>query len=118
MDLLVNVFVVLHLLGMAAIIGSALFVARGAVTPALLWGARAQLVTGLALVGLVQANDEEVNNTKIAVKLVVAIAVVACAEIAGARERKGGGSRPQLVTAAGALALVNVLVAVLWTTGS
>ena len=43
MDLLVNVFVVLHLLGMAAIIGSAVFVARGAVTPALLWGARAQL---------------------------------------------------------------------------
>ena len=35
MDLLVNVVVVLHLLGMAAIIGSAVFVARGAVTPAL-----------------------------------------------------------------------------------
>lgn len=118
MELLLNVFVVLHLLGMAAIIGSALFVARGAVTPALVWGARAQLVTGLLLVGLVQATDEEVNNTKIAVKLVVAIAVVACAEIAAAKERKGEGSRPQLVTAAGALALLNVLVAVLWTTGS
>ena len=118
MDVLVNVFVVLHLLGMAAIIGSAVFVARGAVTPALLWGARAQLVTGILLVGLLQANDDEVNNAKIGVKLLVAIAVVACAEIAAAKERKGQGASTQLVNAAGALALLNVLVAVLWTAGS
>ena len=117
MELLIHVFVVLHLLGMAAIIGSALFVARGAVTPALVWGARAQLLTGILLVGLVQANDEEVNNTKIGVKLLVAIAVAACAEIAAAKERKGE-ARPQLVNAAGALALLNVLVAVLWTSAS
>jgi len=55
-----------------------------------------------------------VNNTKMAVKLLVAIAVVACAEIAAAKERKGQGARPQLVNAAGALALLNVAVAVLW----
>ena len=90
-----DLFVVLHLLGMAAIIGSAVFVARGAVTPALVWGARAQLVTGLVLVGLVQTNDEEVNHTKIGVKLLVAIAVVACAEIAAAKERKGAGRPPE-----------------------
>jgi hypothetical protein len=117
MEFVISVFVVLHLLGMAAIIGSALFLARGVVTPFLVWGARAQLVTGLILVGLVQANDEEVNNTKIGVKLLVAIAVVACAEIAAAKQRKGD-SRPQLVNAAGALALLNVLVAVLWSSGS
>ena len=48
----------------------------------------------------------------------MAVAVVACAEIAAAKERKGEGARPQLVNAAGALALLNVLVAVLWTTAS
>ncbi len=117
MEILINVFVVLHLLGMAAIIGSALFVARGAVTPALVWGARAQLLTGIILVGLVQANDEKFDNGWFAVKLLVAIAVVACAEIAAAKERKGQGARPQLVLAAGVLALVNVLVAVLWSQG-
>ncbi len=53
------------------------------------------------------------NNTKIGVKLLVAVAVVACAEIAAAKERKGQ-SHPQLVNAAGALALLNVAVAVLW----
>lgn len=114
MDLLEHLFVLAHLLGMAAIIGSAVFVARGVVTPALLWGARAQLVTGIALVGIVSAGDDEVNNTKMAVKLLVALAVVACAEIAAAKERKGQGARPQLVNAAGALALLNVAVAVLW----
>jgi hypothetical protein len=99
---------------MAAIIGSALFLARGTVTPYLVWGARAQLLTGILLVGLVQANDEEVDNAKIGVKLLVAVAVVACAEIAAARERKGTGSSSQLVNAAGVLALLNVLVAVFW----
>jgi hypothetical protein len=39
---------------------------------------------------------------------------VACAEIAAAKERKGEGARPQLVTAAGVLALVNTAIAVLW----
>ncbi len=113
MDLLQHLFVLAHLLGMAAVIGSAVFVARGTVTPALVWGARAQLITGLVLVGLAQAEDDEVNNTKIGVKLLVAVAVVACAEIAAAKERKGQ-ARPQLVNAAGALALLNVAVAVLW----
>jgi len=114
MDLLEHLFVLAHLLGMAAIIGSAVFVARGVVTPALLWGARAQLITGIVLVGIASAGDDEVNNTKITVKLLVAVAVVACAEVAAAKERKGQGARPQLVNAAGALALLNVAVAVLW----
>ena len=113
MEIVEHLFVLAHLLGMAAVIGSAVFVARGAVTPALVWGARAQLVTGLILVGLAEAGDDEVNNAKIAVKLLVAVAVVACAEIANAKERKGG-ARPQLVNAAGALALLNTAIAVLW----
>ena len=115
MDLVENLLVLAHLLGMAAVIGSAVFVARGVATPALVWGARAQLVTGLLLVGLAEAGDDPVNHAKIGVKLVVAVAVAACAEIAAAKERKGQGSRPQLVHAAGALAVLNAAVAVLWT---
>jgi len=114
MELLTNVVVVLHLLGLAAIIGSAVFVARGVQTPALVWGARAQIVTGLVLVGLAEAGDDPVNHTKVGVKLVVALAVAACAEIAAGRERRGQG-KPELVHAAGGLAVLNTLVAVLWT---
>lgn len=118
MDLVEHLLVLLHLLGMAAVVGSAVFVARERSTPALLWGARAQIVTGLLLVGIAEAGTDPVNHAKIGVKLVVAIAVAACAEIAAAKVRKGQGERPQLVTAAGVLALVNTAVAVLWVSGS
>jgi hypothetical protein len=113
MDFLHDLFLVLHLLGVAAIVGSAVFVARGEVTPALLWGARAQIITGLILVGIDEAGTNPVDHAKIGVKLVVALAVVACAEIAGARARKGM-PRPNLVHAAGGLAVINTLVAVFW----
>ena len=113
MELVTDLVVVLHLLGLAAIIGSAVFVARGVVTPALVWGARAQIVTGLVLVGLAEMGDDPVNHTKVGVKLLVALAVAACAEIAAGRERRGQG-RPELVHAAGGLAVLNTMVAVLW----
>ena len=114
MELLTNLVVVLHLLGLAAIIGSAVFVARGVPTPALMWGARAQILTGLVLVGLAEMGDDPVNHTKVGVKLVVALAVASCADIAAGRERRGQG-KPELVHAAGGLAVLNILVAVLWT---
>ena len=138
MTLVTHIVLVLHLLGMAAIIGSWLVTRHELrVTPALLWGARAQLVTGIILVGLLQASADpgDKPNVKIGVKLVVALAVVACAEIANARQRRadtptatvgaaaGRGSgtavavaaAPGLVQAAALLAVLNVFVAVLWT---
>jgi hypothetical protein len=114
MEIVEHLLVLVHLLGMAAIIGSAAFVARGAATPALVWGARTQLVTGLLLVGLKEMGDGGLNHAKVGVKLLVAIAVAACAEIAAAKAKKGD-ERPQLVTAAGALAILNTAIAVLWT---
>lgn len=119
MELVIDVFVVLHLLGMSAILGGWLAMRLGAprgLVP-LGWGARAQFIIGLILVALNELNHEELNNIKIGVKLVVALAVVACAEIARARTKKGT-DQPVLVNAAFGLALVNVLVAVLWQTGS
>ncbi|MBR7743605.1 hypothetical protein KC207_09915 [Phycicoccus sp. BSK3Z-2] len=114
MEFVQHLLVLAHLLGMAAIVGSAVFVARGTATPALLWGARAQVVTGLLLVGLAEMGDDPVNHAKIGVKLVLALAVAGCAEVAAAKARKGQGERPQLVQAAGWLAVVAAAVAVLW----
>ena len=79
MDFVYNLLVALHLLGMAAIVGGWIAVRSGrTVIAPIVWGARAQLVTGLALVGIASAiKDDEhtVNNTKIAVKLVIALGV-------------------------------------------
>lgn len=114
----INVMVVLHLVGMAAIVGGWFAYRFGAKALApIVWGARAQLVTGLILVGLNEANKDPLNHVKIAVKLVVAIAVAACAEIARARSKRGEEAG-QLVDAAGVLAIVNTAIAVLWVTDS
>ena len=115
MEILIGSVVVLHLLGMASIAGGWLANYLGAARGlnVLVWGARVQLILGLVLVGLVQANKEPVSYAKIATKLVVALAVVACAEIANARTQKGKG-QPALVNAAFGLMLLNVCVAVLW----
>lgn len=116
MNVLQQLFLALHLLGMAAIVGGWL-ATRSDLRPIapIVWGARAQIVTGLLLVGLVQSLEpDEVNNGKIAVKWLVALAVAGCAEMANARYRKDGSSQASLVTAAAGLTVVNVLVATLW----
>ena len=120
MQFVYNLTVVAHMLGLAALVGGYLVAvtraAEGLVpNVVMVWGARVQVLTGLILVGLAEAAlDAEVNNTKIAVKLVVALAVAALTEIAAARSRKGKAVAPGMVHAAGALAIVNVLVASLW----
>ncbi|HEY3546430.1 MAG TPA: hypothetical protein VGK17_10090 [Propionicimonas sp.] len=115
METVIGVVVVLHLLGMASIAGGWLanFLGAARGLTVLVWGARAQLIVGVILVGLVQMNKEEVSWAKLGTKLVVALAVVGCAEIANVRARKGQG-QPALTNAAFGLMLLNVCVAVLW----
>ncbi|CCH76448.1 conserved hypothetical protein [Nostocoides japonicum T1-X7] len=120
MTVVIHILLVLHLLGMAAILAgwTAYRMGAGKALAPLVWGARAQIVTGLLLVGLNEADDQAVNHAKIGVKLLVALGVVACAEIANARGRREKGEVRTLVDAAGALTVVNVCIAVLWTSAS
>ncbi|QYH34628.1 hypothetical protein [Salinibacterium sp. M195] len=121
---IISVLVVFHILGLALIIGSfALQLRRkqGFEFGTMLIGAITQLVTGLALVGLLQMADEEVNNAKIAVKLVFAIVVLVSVLVARSRQAKAltaGTSEKKaalpFLHLAGMGALINVLVAVLW----
>jgi hypothetical protein len=106
-----------HFVGLAVLIGG--FLAQlpaarsGPARPgtAMLHGALTQLVTGVALVGVLQgALDEEVNNVKITVKLGVVLAALVLIILG----RRRPLSTPVFMTI-GALALVNVGVAVFWT---
>ena len=138
MSVVIGILVVLHLLGAAAIIGPWLAAPRaGRIRMAMVWGARAQVVTGILLVGLHEMSSDpadELIRAKIGVKLVIALAVAACAEIANSRQRRalsaaeaddagGTGGRATtavlpatgLVPATALLAILNVCVAVLWT---
>ena len=78
MDLLRDVLLFLHFIGLAALFGG-LFVQVKArprvVNNAMFHGILTQLVTGVLLVGVLQAGDHEVDNAKIGVKLLVALVI-------------------------------------------
>ncbi len=115
MEIVYHVVVVLHLLGMAAIVGSWLAVVRAPrMMPGFFHGALTQLVTGLALVGMLEADvvtrDEVLDHAKIGVKLAVALVVTVLVWVNRKREHVPRG----VVHTIGGLALFNVVVAVFW----
>lgn len=118
MDLLYKFVLVLHFLGLASLIGGCLvqMSARGerSVNPAMLHGALTQVVTGLVLVGLaegVDSLDKDINTTKIAVKLVIALVVTVLCWVNRRRPTIPDG----LFFLTFGLALANVGIAVFWT---
>lgn len=107
------VLYMLHMLGVAALLGAfALQVAHGGrgLPTAALHGAAAQLVTGVALVGIAEADDRELNYTKIAVKLGVTL-VVAILVLAN---RKRDSIPEGLFMGAFGLVLLNIGLAFGW----
>lgn len=112
MDVLHAIILILHFVGVAAILGGAVEQWRRKDSlpgPIVVWGARAQLVTGLILVALAEMGDGDVNHVKVGVKLVIALAVAALAEMNAKKQRVPNA----LVWIAG-LAAANVIVAVAW----
>lgn len=112
MQILYNALVVLHFIGLAALLGSFLaqMKAPRSITPGYLHGALTMLVTGVAMVGLMYPLGEEPNNSKIAVKLLVLLAILG---LVLANRRKPEVA-PGAWGAIGGLALLNVILAVFW----
>lgn len=117
MDVLIHVFVGLHIIGIAALLGGflgqtkAMRAGEARMSPGMLHGALTMLVTGVALVGLNQADDNSVNNVKIAVKMAVLVVILALVYVKRDEEKVPSG----LFGAVGLLTTANVFIAVLWT---
>ena len=111
MDALHLILYILHMIALIAIVVSPPIPGSGHLVQ--VWAARAQLVIGLLLTGLAEAGDDPVNHAKIGTKLLIMIAVLACAEI-GNGKAKRGGSGTALAWAAAGLAVVNAAIAFLW----
>ncbi|WP_296664414.1 hypothetical protein [Demequina sp.] len=112
MTVLRIVLLILHFIGLAAILGPFLEQWWGnarRITMAMVWGARAQVVTGLGLVAVAYASDHEPDHAKVAVKLVIALAIAGLAE---ANRKKDSAPRAWLLV--GVLTAVNIAVAVAW----
>lgn len=117
MDVLIHLFVGLHIIGIASLLGGFLtqMKAMGEGTarfsPAMLHGALTMLITGVALVGLNQADDNTVNNVKIGVKLALLIVILGLVYVKRDEEKVDKG----MFGAVGALTTANIFIAVLWT---
>lgn len=123
MELLYNVFVFLHFVGWAIVLGGYLATLR---TPGLyrgvFHGAATALVAGIAMMGLLESGavdlGVEVDRTKLTVKLAVALVIAVLAFLAkrqGAKRDNGTGPvTPGIKHTIGALTLVNIGVAVFW----
>lgn len=115
MQLLYNIILVLHFVGLASLIGGFLVQMKTpdkGVNPAMLHGAITQLVTGVLMVGLAESGAvvENLDMAKIGVKLTIALIVTILAFVGRRRQP------PQVALwgVIGALSLVNVVIAVFW----
>jgi len=117
MGALINVFVGLHVIGIAALLGGFLFQMKAMRTDqarfnsGMLHGAFTMLVTGMVLVGLNQADDDPVNNVKIGVKLALLVVILGLVYVKRDEEKVP----TSLFGTVGALTIANIFIAVLWT---
>jgi hypothetical protein len=112
MDILAGIFVVIHMIGWAIVLGGALTSMREPrIAKGVTHGALTALVAGVIAVGLTEMSGGDVNNIKIAVKLVVALVITALA-FWGAKNQERV-TRGVLGALAG-LTVLNIAVAVLW----
>jgi hypothetical protein len=114
METVQNVFIFLHFIGLASLLGG--FLVQMATKPkvvnnAMLHGALLQLVTGIALVGLVQANKnagETVNNAAVGIKLLILLVITGLILVYRRRESVSVA----IWATIGGLTMVNIAIAV------
>ncbi|MFD7914038.1 hypothetical protein ACFV30_25470 [Streptomyces sp. NPDC059752] len=116
MDVLINVFVGLHIIGIASLLGGfltqmkAMSTGTARFTPAMLHGALTMLVTGVLLVGFNEMDGTPVNNIKVGVKLAILFVILCLVYVKRDEEHVDKA----LFGAVGGLTVINVFIAVLW----
>src|SRR5690606_31438709 len=112
-EIVQGIVLVLHFIGLAMLIGGALHQLPEKVknvTRTMRDGAYTQLVTGIALVGLIYANDGEPDNAKIGVKFAIALAIAVIGIVFRKRTDGAAGAWATML----GLAIANVAIAVFW----
>ena len=117
MDVLRIILLILHFVGLAMLFGGflvqqkAIAQGKGTVLPIMWRGALTQIVSGLLLVATIQLGDLfEVDNVKIAVKLVIAIVITVLVFV----YRKKDTAPSWSLWTVGALTFANIVIAVAW----
>lgn len=113
MDLLRQLLLVVHLLGFAALFGGLIVqagVPEKVVNGAMRDGVGTAFLAGLALVGVLEAGDGDVNHAKVGVKLLIGLVLLVLVMANLRKERIPQGLWAGLIL----LSVANVAVAVLW----
>lgn len=113
MEFLRHLLLFIHFVSFAALLGSLLGQINSperVVNTVTAWGARLALLAGLLLVGVLEADDFDVNHAKVGTKLVIALVVVGLVEA----NRKRGKLADGLYFGLIGLTALNVAVAVFW----
>ena len=113
MDTLRLILLILHILGFAALIGGLLAQAgddEKRVNGAMRDGTGTAFLAGLALVGVLEAGDSEVNNAKIGVKFAIGLVLLVLVMVNTRKDSIPKGLWAGLIV----LAVAEVCVAVLW----
>ena len=117
MEFVFNLIVVLHFVGLALLLGAFLVQVKDPQKTVTRWmwdGALTQLVTGLAMVGMISAGllgdaeKEELNHVKIGIKLAIVLVITVLAFMGKRRPAPQVG----LWATIGLLTLANVIIAV------
>jgi hypothetical protein len=114
MEIVTNVLVFIHLIGMGALFGGAFVQIKAServVNNAMLHGVLTQVVSGLLLVGVLESQDEPVNHAKIAVKFGLAVVIAVLAIV----NRKKPSIPNGLYFGIFGLTVATIAVAVFWT---
>lgn len=117
MELLKESLVLVHLAGMAVLVGAFVInMKRKSDFPftAMMWAAIVQLSTGILLVGLSYALDDAPDNFKITVKSLLATGALVAAILGRKRQAHGESKLQPFFHAAGGFATINLVIAVLW----
>jgi len=116
MELARNILLGLHLLGTIGILVS-LLLSRKKLSPGITHSALLSLLTGIALVGLryplVDSDPmkwEEIDNTKISIKLLIVLVIL----VMGYMNKKKEVVSKVIVASIAGLALINIALAIWW----
>ncbi|NYD79540.1 hypothetical protein [Arthrobacter cupressi] len=116
MGILYSILVFLHIVGAAMIVGYWIAtIKEPTVHPRQRDGAFLQLLTGIAMMGLIPfMPDMHPNYFKLGIKFAIAVAVAVLAVIGSRKAKKGEPVSTGLAHGVGGLALINIAIATIW----
>jgi hypothetical protein len=116
MTIVFSLLLFLHIVGAAMIVGYWIAtIKEPTVHPRQRDGAFLQLLTGIAMMGIVPfMPDADPNYFKLGIKFAIGVAVAVLAVIGARKVKKGEPVTTGLAHGVGGLALVNIAIATLW----